>query len=113
MVGGIGGTSSNLDQSVDGNRQCARLLVLPSQREQLLVHSTPFIAHPGDPSYRSGFVASWGVSRHYLVHVQRIQVVGSDQSTSCSIGISRLLRERLAERNLTFYHVRPIYLHPL
>ena len=100
-----------IHMSLDGNRQCTRLLVLPSQREQLLVYSIPFIAHPGDPSYRSGFVVSWGVSRSYLV--QRIQVVGSDQSTSYSIGISRLLPERLAERYLTFYYVRPIYFHPL
>ena len=84
--------------------------MLLSQREQLLVYNIPFFAHPGISSRRSGFVVSWGVSRPRLV--QRIQVVGSDQSTSYSIGISRLLPERLAERNLTFYHVRPIYFHP-
>ena len=30
-----------------------------------------------------------------------------------SLGLSRLLRERLAEGNLTFYYVRPICFHPL
>ena len=31
----------------------------------------------------------------------------------CSLGLSRLLRERLAEGDLTFYYVRPIYITPL
>jgi hypothetical protein len=48
VVGGVGGASSNVDESLDGNLPSTRLLVLFYQREHLLAYSLPWIARSGD-----------------------------------------------------------------
>ncbi len=49
MVGRIGGASSSvLDESVDRDRPCIRLLVPLFQREHLLAYSLPLIARSED-----------------------------------------------------------------
>jgi hypothetical protein len=58
-------------------------------------------------SRRCGYANSWGVSG--LGQFSFTRIVDAHHSPCCALGFSRLLRECLAKRNLTFYDVRPIY----
>ena len=59
---------------------------------------------------RCGYANSWGVSG--LGQFILTRIMDAHHSLCCALGFSRLLRECLAKRNLTFYDVSSIYFTP-
>ena len=111
MVNGAGGESLGVDESVVCDRPFTRLLVLLSPREQplayILVHS---IAHLSDSRTLAGLVMRFPGGSADIVWYNGS--LGLIIVTSCSLGLSRILRGHLTKRNLTLYHVSLFYFTP-
>lgn len=112
MVGRIGGASSSVDVSVEGDQPhtlgflCYLLNVSAAGTQPTFDRSFNILMTPR----RCGYANSWGVSG--LSESSLTRIVDTHHSPCCALGFSRLLRKCLAKRNLTFYDVRPIYFSP-